>query len=189
MKKIQPFVQLSPESYYDSSFKLDLRQPTPGKIYFKTGKHCVIGGTYVFERESGSVTIGDRVHIGSNTFISINQITIGNDVTIAWGCLFYDHNSHSVEWEERKNDTFQEYQDLRSSNNPILHKDWSHVKSAPIQICDKVWIGTGCTILKGVTIGEGAIVAAGSVVTKDVPAWTAVGGNPATVIKALKGIE
>lgn len=55
------------------------------------------------------------------------------------------------------------------------------------KICsNKVWIGFNAIILKGVTIGEGAIVAAGAVVTKDVPAWTVVAGNPAVVVKKLK---
>ncbi|MBK8021791.1 MAG: hypothetical protein IPK19_10285 [Chloroflexi bacterium] len=54
---------------------------------------------------------------------------------------------------------------------------------APIRICDKAWIGFNAVILKGVTIGEGAIVGAGSVVTKDVPAWTVVAGNPARIIR------
>ena len=53
----------------------------------------------------------------------------------------------------------------------------------PIVIHDNVWIATGAIVLPGVTIGEGAVVAAGAVVTKDVPPWTVVGGNPARVIK------
>ncbi|MBQ8246439.1 MAG: hypothetical protein IJZ42_04845 [Lachnospiraceae bacterium] len=85
------------------------------------------------------------------------------------------------------NDTIQELKDIRNGDSPIRNKDWSVVKSAPIHIEDKVWIGTGCKILKGVTIGEGAVVAAGSVVVKDVEAWTMVGGNPAVVIKKLEG--
>ena len=56
---------------------------------------------------------------------------------------------------------------------------------APIRIADKAWLGMNVTVLKGVTIGEGAVVAAGSIVTKDVPPWTLVAGNPARVIKEL----
>ncbi len=64
-----------------------------------------------------------------------------------------------------------------------LYKDWSNVKSSPITIKDKAWIGFNSIILKGVTIGEGAVVAAGSVVTQDVPDYAVVGGNPAKIIK------
>ncbi len=186
MKRIAPYVDLCPETIYDKGFTVDLRSPEASKIYLSTGKHCVLAGTYIFETGLGHIRIGDRVHIGGSTFISINSIEIGNDVTIAWDCLFYDHNSHSTDWEERKRDTEQEYQDLMSGTDPIKNKDWSVVKSAPIKICDKAWIGTGCKILKGVTIGEGAVVGAGSVVTKDVPPWTVVGGNPADVLKVLQ---
>ena len=61
----------------------------------------------------------------------------------------------------------------------------------PIVIEDYVWIATGAMILPGVTVGEGAVVAAGSVVTKDVPPWTVVAGNPAREVKkrVLKSIE
>ena len=62
----------------------------------------------------------------------------------------------------------------------------SHVNSAPIRIEDKVWIGMDALILKGVTIGEGSVVAARSVVTKDVPPYSLVAGNPARVVKSLK---
>jgi len=176
------YIELSDESYYGIMFNIDLRNPEENKKYLVTGKHCVLEGNYIFETKSGFISIGDRVHIGNSMLISMNRIEIGNDVTIAWDCLIYDHNSHSVSWSERKNDTEQEYLDLISYNNSIKNKNWSVVKSAPIVICDKVWIGTGCKILKGVTIGEGAIVGAGSVVTKDIPPWTIVGGNPAKII-------
>lgn len=186
IKRIEPFVDLSSDSVYDRGFTVDLRHPVASRVYLSTGRHCVLAGTYIFETETGSIKIGDRVHIGGSTFISRSGIDIGNDVTIAWDCLFYDHNSHSTEWTERQRDTEQEYQDLQAGIDPIKNKNWSVVKSDPIKICDKAWIGVGCKILKGVTIGEGAIVGAGSVVTKDVPPWTVVGGNPARVLKVLQ---
>ena len=186
MKRAAPYVSLCQESFYDSRFNVNLRHPIESKVYLSTGKHCVLGGNYIFETETGHIQIGDRVHIGNSTFISINGIEIGNDVTIAWDCLFYDHNSHSTHWEERQHDTEQEYRDLQSGHDPIKNKNWDVVKSAPIKICDKAWIGVGCMILKGVTIGEGAIVGAGSVVTKDVQPWTVVGGNPACVLRVLR---
>jgi galactoside O-acetyltransferase len=105
---------------------------------------------------------------------------------MAWGIILYDHDSHNIHWEYRKNDNHQCYNDYENHNgNNVFNKDWSHVTSKPIRICSKVWIGFDVTILKGVTIGEGAVVGAKSVVTKDVPAWTVVAGNPARVVKQL----
>jgi acetyltransferase-like isoleucine patch superfamily enzyme len=63
--------------------------------------------------------------------------------------------------------------------------DWSHTEMAPIRICEGAWIGARSIILKGVTIGAGAVVGMGSVVTRDVPARTVVGGNPARVIREI----
>ena len=65
--------------------------------------------------------------------------------------------------------------DINYANRPLI--------TAPITICDGVWIGARATILPGITIGEGAIVAANAVVTKNVPAWAVVAGNPAKIIK------
>lgn len=66
------------------------------------------------------------------------------------------------------------------------NKKWDVVKEAPIIIKDKAWIGMNVIVLKGVTIGEGAVIGAGSVVTRDVPDWTVVGGNPAKEIKSIE---
>jgi acetyltransferase-like isoleucine patch superfamily enzyme len=59
------------------------------------------------------------------------------------------------------------------------------VTGSPVSIGDHAWIGFGCAVLKGVHIGEGAIVAAGSIVTKSVPDWTVVGGNPARILREV----
>lgn len=183
---IKPYVDLHPDSYYGSSFRVDLKNPQNGSTYLKTGKHCVLDGTYVFETSGGKIEIGDRVHIGASTLISVSEIIIGDDVTIAWDCLIYDHNSHSTDWKQRCMDTEREYQCYLNNRPMIVDKDWSNVKFAPIHICNKTWIGARVTILKGVTIGEGAIVGAGSVVTKDVPAWSVVAGNPAKIVKRIE---
>lgn len=71
---------------------------------------------------------------------------------------------------------------IRDSNNRTIAYE-GYVKDAPVVICDKVWIGARATILCGVTIGKGSIVAAGAVVTKDVPAYCLVGGVPAKILK------
>ncbi|MBR0311474.1 MAG: sugar O-acetyltransferase, partial [Oscillospiraceae bacterium] len=60
------------------------------------------------------------------------------------------------------------------------------LKCRAVRVCKNAWIGANVTIMPGVTVGENAVVAGGAVVTKDVPANTVVGGNPAKVIKELK---
>jgi galactoside O-acetyltransferase len=115
------------------------------------------------------------------------MISIGNDVTMAWGITIYDHDSHSVHWEHRQNDNRQSYEDHKSFNgNNVINKNWDHVVSKPVTIEDKVWIGFDVTILKGVKVGEGAVIGAKSVLTKDVPAWTVAAGNPARLVKTLQ---
>lgn len=150
------------------------------------GKNCIVSGNFIFESSEGKVTIGSHTYIGGGSFICRTSIEIGDNVTIAWGGTIYDHDSHSLDYLERRKDIDDELNDIRNGRNFIQNKDWSVVNSKPIKICDDVWIGMNVIILKGVTVGEGAIVGAGSVVTKDVPAWTVVAGNPARVVKVLK---
>jgi galactoside O-acetyltransferase len=155
-----------------------------GNIFI--GKESMINCNFVFESSTGMISIGERSYIGGGTnLISINRIDIGNDVTIAWNCYLYDHNSHSLDWRQRCIDISQQRGDYLKFNNFIKNKSWEKVKSAPIKICDKAWIGFNCIILKGVTIGEGSIVSASSVVYEDVEPWTIVRGNPAQFIKKV----
>ena len=150
------------------------------------GRDCLIGCEFIFDSPEGRVTVGDRTYIGGGTkLISKASITIGNDVTIAWQCCFYDHDSHSLNWESRAEDIKQQMHDLKKTGNILTNKNWSTVNAKPIVVCDKAWIGFDVLILKGVTIGEGAIVGAKSVVTKDVEPWTVVAGNPAQIVKHL----
>jgi len=141
-------------------------------------------GHFIFERNSGQIIVGDRTFIGGGTFICVEEINVGNDVMFSWGCTVADNNSHSLIWAERQNDVLDWKRGI-DENKIGQYKDWTHVKSAKITVKDKVWIGFNCIILKGVTVGQGAIVAAGSVVSKDVPDWTIVGGNPAKIIKTI----
>jgi galactoside O-acetyltransferase len=150
------------------------------------GTDSMIGCNFILESEKASIMVGERTFInGGTSLIAAHSITIGNDVMIAWGCTIYDHNSHSINWENRYTDMI----DIRTSymryGDISKNKDWTEVKRNSIKIGDKVWIGFNSMILKGVTLGEGAIVAAGSVVTKDVAPWTCVGGNPARYIKTI----
>jgi acetyltransferase-like isoleucine patch superfamily enzyme len=156
------------------------------RVYVQIGNKCLIKSDFLFETEKGSVSIGNNVHIGGALFICRNKIVIKDDVLMAWGITFYDHNSHSIEWKHRKYDSPKCYDDYFNHNgNNIANKDWTHVIDKPIVVESKVWIGFNVTILKGVTIGEGAVVGACSVVAKDVEPWTVVAGNPARVIKRI----
>lgn len=142
---------------------------------FKLGDKSIFEGTFFFDRPNAKIEIGDRTFIGSGTkLVAASNITIGSDVLISWGCTIVDHNSHAVKFEERKSDVVNWGQGK---------KDWTYVKIEPTIIEDKVWIGFDVKILKGIKIGEGAVIAAGSVVTKNVEPYTIVGGNPARYIK------
>lgn len=169
----------------DRGIRLRLDNPMD-RQYLTIGDDCIISGNFIFESSFGMISIGNHTYIGGGTFISRSSIEICDNVTIAWGGTFYDHDSHSLDFMKRRKDIDDELNDIRNGRNFIANKDWSDVNSKPIKICNDAWIGMNVIILKGVTVGEGAIVGAGSVVTKDVPAWTVVAGNPAKVVKSLK---
>ena len=184
LQTFAPYFSISPDTVLCDNFNLDLRAPQSGTTYLTIGDGGVIDSSFVFETETGTITVGDRVHIGGGTqLISRNQISIGNDVIIAWNCTIYDHNSHSTHSAGRSMDVTREHTNLKEGRPVLFDKDWSVVRDAPIIIGDKAWIGFGVTILKGVTIGEGAVIGAGSVVTHDIPPYTVAAGNPATVIR------
>lgn len=166
---------------------LDFRTIPEERTYVLIGAKSVVSfASFIFETSDGSVSIGENVQIGPSRFISKSSIVIEDDVTMAWDIVLYDHDSHSVHWSERSKDNERCYDDLVKYGDNIRNKDWSVVKTSGIRICSKAWIGFGVTILKGVTIGEGAVIGAMSVVTKDVPPWTVAAGNPARVVKQLK---
>jgi acetyltransferase-like isoleucine patch superfamily enzyme len=135
-----------------------IRRPRGARISIGNSSilHCGIS----FDSSDGHVKIGDRCYIGCSRLVCYTKIDIGNDVIISWGVTIVDHNSHSLHWENRKDDV---------SNWARGVKYWNHVRSAPVEIQDKVWIGFNAIILKGVTIGEGAVIGAGAVVTRNVP--------------------
>jgi acetyltransferase-like isoleucine patch superfamily enzyme len=149
-----------------------LRQRTP--TYLSIGEGTIFEGTIVSDREGSVVSIGRNSFVGGSTIVCSERIEIGDDVLISWGCTIVDHNSHALMWEDRRDDVRSWYSGT---------KNWDNVEKRAVVIGNKSWIGFNSIILKGVTVGEGAIVGAGSVVTKDVPAYAVVAGNPARVIR------
>lgn len=120
-------------------------------------------GVWGREPGSGSIRIGDAVMISPGVRISASdEITIGNGCMMANGVYITDCDWHGI------------YDRVNRDPDP-----------RPVRIGDNVWIGDRATVLKGVTIGDNSIVAACSVVTRDVPANTVVAGNPARVVKEL----
>ena len=109
------------------------------------------------------LTIGDNSGIGRDSIIA-SHVRIGNGVMMGPQCIIYTRN--------------HKFSDI---NVPMFKQGFSEVK--PVEISDDVWIGARVTILPGVKIGKGAVIGAGSVVTKDVPEYAVIGGNPTRVIK------
>lgn len=111
-------------------------------------------------------------------------ITIGNNVFINHACSFLDMGGITIEDEVLIGPRVN----LVTENHPLDPADRRALITKPILIKQNAWIGAGATILPGVTIGENSIVAAGAVVSKDVPANTIVGGVPAKTIKQIDRI-
>lgn len=146
------------------------------------GNNCLIGCslTALF---GGQIHIGDNTYIGNRTIIGAsNLIKIGSDVIISDDVIIFDNNNHPIEPELR-------IKMSRSGNYFSNEWTWQHAKSAPIVIEDNVWIGKRAAILKGVHIGKGSIIGLGAIVTKDVPPYCIVAGNPARIVKTLSKIS
>jgi acetyltransferase-like isoleucine patch superfamily enzyme len=138
------------------------------------GNHCLIHGRLVTERAESRLQLSDHIVIGPGTVIDCaNAIAIERDVTIGADCIVADADNHSLLPEERIND-------LHNWMNGF--HDWTNTAMAPVRIKRRAWIGARSIILKGVTIGEGAVIRMGCVVTKDVPARAVMQGNPARQI-------
>jgi acetyltransferase-like isoleucine patch superfamily enzyme len=185
LRKVSEFIEGRNVSFLPG-FRLTILKPVRHRKYVKVGSNTMLDCQIHFESGEGEVVIGDHVYIGASTIISRTRIEFENNIFVAWGTYFYDHDSHSLDYHDRRKDIVQQLEDHRLGKDFRINKDWSVVNSKPIKVCSDAWIGMNCIILKGVTIGEGAIVAAGSVVTKDVPPWAVVAGNRARVIKYVK---
>lgn len=141
-----------------------VRMDTPPYRRFWLGKRSVVESYCCINNAVGDVTIGDYTRIGIHCTV-IGPVCIGGHVNLAQGITVTALN-HNFEDSSKRIDE-------------------QGVATKPVVIGDDVWIGANAVILPGVTIGKHCVVAAGAVVTKDVPDNTLVGGVPAKVIKFL----
>lgn len=139
----------------------------------------LVEGVLVAETAESFILIGHNTFIGGRSLVDcVEEISIGNDVLISHDCLIMDSDNHSIHYRDRQKDL----QDWRRNQD----HDWSTTQTRPVRVDNGAWVGARAIILKGVTVGEGAVVAAGSVVTKDVPSYTIVAGNPAKVVRKIE---
>jgi acetyltransferase-like isoleucine patch superfamily enzyme len=156
-----------------------LRNKQSGALIF--GKHdSVYAGCSFSIGVNGRCTVGDFTLLNGALVMAEEKIEIGSHCLISWNVGIADSDFHPLEPAQRLIDA----QALAPffKDRPPRPK----LKTAPVIISDNVWIGMNATILKGVTIGENSVVAAGSVVTKSVPANTVVAGNPAVPVKTFQ---
>ena len=134
-------------------------------------------GCIMTERAESVIEIGHHVWMSSPCIWAKQRITIGNYVNIGGDCIIMDSDAHNLDWRVR---------DSGEMFAPKVSMDNHTAKCAPIVIEDHVLIGARSIILKGVTIGRGSVIGAGSVVVKDIPAGCIAAGNPCKVIKYLE---
>lgn len=119
--------------------------------------------------EDAELTIGDRVSVNYQTTISVaKSVHIGDDTRVAGNVQIYDNISHPLSPERR-----------------LRNESFTPDEAAPVVIGRNCWIGNQAIIMRGVTIGDNSIVAAGAIVTKSVPPNVLVAGNPARIIKSI----
>jgi acetyltransferase-like isoleucine patch superfamily enzyme len=153
----------------------------PNRIQLE-GRVICKGVLRIEEFGDGKIIIHPEVYIGDDCLISCaNLIDIGSYTLIAHGVQIFDNDSHPLDWQSRQKDWQTIVDGLTQPREAIA--------TAPIHIGQHVWIGLNSIILKGVTIGAKSIIAAGSVVTSDIPAGVIAGGNPARIIRKIMEIE
>lgn len=149
------------------------------RLQLETNTKLIIGARCIFRSKAGSNPIGVDQPVTFCTLLSKAKIVIGNGVGISGGTIcarqlieigdgtligansyIFDNDFHAIDPVARAKD------------------DYSVVRSAPVRIGSNVFIGTRCIILKGVTIGDNAVIGAGSVVSQSVPSGAVAAGNP-----------
>ena len=168
--------RLASDVFLMDSFKIEFFSPghktEPALV---VGSQSMLYNTFQFESTTGSAQMGERCFMLPTTVVRLgpglgyggSNLIMGNDVFVG-ACCVYDNNAHSIDIYQRRQDLLVAEADYLATGSGAVNKDWSVVPMAPIRIDDHVWIGQDAVILKGVTIGKGAIVGAFSVVTHDV---------------------
>jgi acetyltransferase-like isoleucine patch superfamily enzyme len=156
----------------DYAFKR-FRSKEPGALVI--GRHCSMDGVHFALGEKGRLSIGDYCYFTNAVLLCELEVRIGNYVIIGWNATIADSDFHPIAPAERIADAVAcSPLGKGRARPPILTR--------PVIIEDDVWIGPNATILKGVRIGAGAFIEAGSLVTRDVPAGATVLGNPAEIV-------
>lgn len=141
------------------------------------GEYVTLYGT-LFSQSHGKIVMGDNTRLGKGSIIrSVEKVVVGSYTAIADNVVISDNGNHPIDPDFRRRmklDTLGG--DMRL---------WKHSEHAPVIIGENVWVGEHSRIQRGVTIGDNAIIAAGAIVTKDVPANSIVAGIPAKVIKYI----
>jgi acetyltransferase-like isoleucine patch superfamily enzyme len=144
------------------------------------GRHvsCYAGCSFALGVK-GRCAVGDFTLLNGALIMAEELVTIGAYCLISWNVGIADSDFHPIDPAQRRADALAlaPFAPNRPPRPPI--------RTAPVHIADNVWIGMGALILKGVSIGENSIVAAGAIVTKSVPPNVIVAGNPAIVVKQL----
>jgi acetyltransferase-like isoleucine patch superfamily enzyme len=163
-------------NYFQCAYMASCVNENP-KTAIRIGDHCELCcGLYACR--GGEIQIGSYTTIRAESFIaSAASISIGDFVIISNHVTIRDNNSHPTDPKIRKEMCLSGFDGDAWSNSKADKK--------PIRILDNVWIGERSVILKGVTIGTGSVIACDSVVVHDVPEYTVVAGNPATIVKKL----
>jgi len=155
-----------------------MRSKIPRAI--ELGRHvsCYAGVSFALG-EKGTCKIGDFTLLNGALIMADERIEIGKHCLVSWNVGIADSDFHPIDAAQRRIDTLA-LAPFYSDRPPR-----PELKTAPVIIEDNVWIGMNAIILKGVTIGENSVVAAGAVVSKSVPANVVVAGNPAVIVKQL----
>lgn len=145
----------------------------------RVGMFSLIAGELLIFAHGGQISLGQWCFVGEGTRIwSSCSITIGNRVLISHNVNVFDSLTHPLNASSRH----EQFKAIMVAGHPRQ----INLGERPVVLEDDVWIGAGASVLRGVTVRTGAVVATGAVVTKEVPPYVIVAGNPARIIRELR---